>query len=55
MSDKDSNKHGAKTTVLFGWLSHQLRKKKGKKEKKKKGERNTLWIRVKLDVVDFTL
>lgn len=33
MSDKDSNKHGAKTTVLFSKLSHELKKKEKKKGK----------------------
>lgn len=42
MSDKDSNKHGAKTTVLFNRLSHQIFKKE-----KKKGKPHTFWLKVK--------
>lgn len=30
ISDKDSNKHGVKATVLFNKLSHQLKLKKKK-------------------------
>lgn len=33
ISDKDSNKHGVKATVLFNKLSHQLKLKKKKIKK----------------------
>lgn len=53
MSDKDSNKHGAKNTVLFNGLLYQIFKKRKTKREKKKP--HTFWLIVKLDVKDFTL
>lgn len=56
MSDKDSNKYEAKTTVLFNKLSHQLKfKTKTKQNKKKKGTHTHFGLIVKLGAMDFTL
>lgn len=49
MSDKESNKHGAKPTVLYSSISWHINLKK------KKRKPHTLWIRVKLGIKDFTL
>lgn len=52
MSDKESNKHGAKPTVLYSSISWHIN---FKKKKKKKESHIHFGLELKLGIKDFTL